>query len=279
MKKICCMFLACVMVLTGLSIPTFAVHEYNEIGKLSIEEVSILERKLNEVFNAMMDGEEEYLGCRGKLLDGICYGNLLANYYEAIGNKRKSKKCLGKAYALAGEMMWCSVNKSLEPFALELYFFQKAVDCVKGSADGKLRSNLKNRLDYIDTKISDFIEESKLYKDSDKEKTYNQVPKNERELSNLLESANEIFENLDDFFEYSELMIKEDYEDEFALFDLECDSTEEPYNPVDKCICSLKVDGGTVLYAIRNVIKDILKGNFCFCAQNVHIALGLFKQF
>ena len=276
MKKICSMLLACMMILTGLSIHTFAMKS-DKIKKLSEKKIDVLKSTVNDVFDGIMNGEEEYLNDRAPLLNGICSGDLLAKYYALNHKKVESEEYLAKMYALKGEMMWFSISTSVDPFKLELYFLQKAVNCLRSDKNNKLRDKLKDLLRYVDEKIKGVVEKSDETKEL--KMVHEGVPKNEKELADLLENTNEIFETCDDFFEENNFLIKREVYDENCDFiNPENDSTGSFDNiEIDKCICSLKIDDAN-FYSTKEVVKDILKGKCDFGSDEIHIAFGFFKK-
>lgn len=286
MKKLCCILLICMMLFTSLSIPVFAV-EIN-IENLSAQNIDDFKNEVDRIFNVIKDeGQEstdgtereqsEFINCRGALLDGICCSDLIAKYCSANGRHEEAKEYLLKMYVMAAEMMWCSVDNSIEPFKLELYFLKEAANCVNDSTNAELCEMLINKLAFINTKILKFTKKFEKYKEYSEVEilnmVYSGVPKSQEELNCLLNTTNEIFEDLGDFLEYSVLLIDKISN---SLMTPPCSGDEEfdePDNQYDEFICTLKVDRKKI-YSVKNIVKKVLKGQFNFGKQNMHIALG-----
>ena len=235
MKKICSMLLACMMILTEISMPTFAING-GDIVNLSKKEIEELTNKVDSTFAREIKNEysydedsfdkgfygndfydedsycdDDFYYDRVDLLDGICCSNLPAKYYEAKENQEICKEYLAKMYVLAGELV-CSCLpypikdiKSLDLFKLEFYFLDKACECVgEDHPNVDLHSTLTKRYDFINEKLLAAIKLGKFYKNGEIDKNicreiYNNAPKNKEQFTTLLNNIKDIFNHCEAF--------------------------------------------------------------------------------
>ena len=280
MKKICSIFLICTIMLTGFSMPTFA-DKMPSIKNLTDEKVSLLETSVNDVFYNIINRVEDYSDSRGVLFDAMCYSDLIVRYYMSFKFKERAREYLAKMYVIKGEMMWCSFDKTLVPIQLDIYFLRQAAFVISFNKNSNLCSEINKMLTDFEKNAVEFIKAdnfcSKLSKKEIEDKLYEGIPNNKKEAGILIDITRNVYCNWDNILYYSDIIIDEN-DELFKSESGECDSkssNEKFLNP-DKGMCSLRFDPLNK-YSIRNVINNVLKGNYLFGEDNTHIALGYFK--
>ena len=289
MKKCISVFLVCMMIVTGFSLPVFANNE-NDIKNLSEENVNELQQITNDVFEQVLEPQDGFMNCRGPLFDGICCSDLLAKYYNENGMEELAKEYLAKMHTLEAELMWWSLSERIECAQLEIYFLQRAVNDLKGCENEDLHEILSERLKSAKKNIKDFVIAKNLYPNIGigeiLNEVYKGVPKNEKEFKDLLDKADEIYHDLSDFLDYGLVFDDEicsngecvpcspESDSERSGEDEYPGKSNEKPCPPDESECKLNVDVKNQ-YKVKDVVRSVLKGNFSFGDSNEHIACGL----
>ena len=130
MKKVCCIFFICLVILSGLSIPTFAVS----IGNCTEKKLLPLKIATNAMFDNVVNSKEERWDC-GQLLDFISYSDLLSEFYMTKCkfkevDQYRVKKCVFQSALIKSMCYDCTDTKFVD---LELYFLKKATDILENT--------------------------------------------------------------------------------------------------------------------------------------------------
>lgn len=280
MKKICCMFLICLMVFSNFSERSFAADVPN-IKDLSEKNIYSLKVNVNDTFYNIVELKREDIS-RAVLLDSICCSNLLASYYNICNQKNLVKEYLAKMYVIQGELVLCSLKDNFRLLKLALFFFKQAIYFFETSDKQELCEKIKYMLIDIKQDVLSFIEESKQYYSLDENKVsiddYLKGPNNIMDVINLIDNTKDLYFESDNILYGSKLLIDENSESLNSIpFENDSDVYDECLYNSDECKCSLKLDPWKT-YSVREVVCNILKGNFIFGENQTHIALGLFKH-
>ena len=142
MKKICSLLMACMMILTGFSIPAFAMKWSKEDIERACQydRMTNLGRKVNNVCELVLKPEVFYNGiyydflgkvgtnsCR--FFEAMCASDLVAQYYASRGKEEEFKQYTAKRYWCAAGLIKSSESNRdnlLTQFKLIVYCFEKA---------------------------------------------------------------------------------------------------------------------------------------------------------
>lgn len=253
MKKICCMFLICMMVLTGFSVPVFADTEVR-VDRLSSDDIGRLRKQTDEVFDKIVSeyGEKVPLGI---ILDSICYSDLIAKYYTGKDCKKEETLYLVKRDIMEGVLAIyiCNAYKDGKKFiGLDLYFFKEANKLLREIINQedeeikKLHSIIVNILsDYgifyalenedkdIGKAVDKIMIKSRYNKalgeqllSETKQKIQSNFPKNNQQLERMLWKLEKYLENnCSDIFNKSKLLV-----DQRKTADIVCEVLREQFN-------------------------------------------------
>ena len=261
MKKICCMLLVCMRIITGISIPTFAVGDLDaKIVELTEEQVTKLENCVNDTFKDLVN-EKDFLDCNGELFDAVCCGDLLSKYYLSVNRIKDMQECLAKVYTLKAEMVWSSLGGhpyTFESIRIERYLLKKASAYAKESLNGELYSYLETKLNDMDEKVLKLAAGERLFiYDGFLSRIYAGTPESEQEYTELLSYIKYAFNNIDNC--------------------KNCLNESDLFFRNDGIECALKINCEKT-YDVEDVFKSILLGHFNFGNRPCHIAFGIFMD-
>ena len=313
MKKICCMLMACMMIFTGISMPTFAMEgnatdvqsTYN-IANISDENIIELKKEVDYTFYGLVE-DKSFSASSGAVFNAMCEADLLSKYYAINGQARESRTYQAKGYVIASEFILYSLNGEENLFAkyeLSLYYLNKSYECLQKNEDTELYKSISKEIRCILGKkfVRDYEKYNRLKLNKEEKlglilKIRKEIPKNEEELNLLLESAGDLFNGYNFYLLDDDNYALRDENPDFTLGDLpdqdldELDENEkkemiyereqeERFNKAcsENLVCSLIVDGNSTKYRLVDVLKTVLKGNFEFGPGGAHIAFGNVMQ-
>ena len=304
MKKICCLFIACIMIFTGLSMPAFAVRENVAVAQGVYDIADISEKCINALRKKVDDDFYSIVGLwggrlsTGAVFNDMCIADLLSRYYAINGQINESRMYEAKEYLLSSRLITCSLSNDnkenlFAKYELSMYYLDKASNCLQKDDD--------ELYDVINTerifRRSNFLIEYaacdnrrvlQLNIDEVKEALqiiYDETPKNEEQFYLLLEAAGDLFNVYNSkIFKNNRILKNKNFD-----FNLEQDSDESDNSSsdmeyereeegVDKLCsenlkCSLSIDDSSVYY-LRDILKTVLSGNFNIGHERAHIGFG-----
>ena len=279
MKKICSVFLTCMIILTGFFIPSSAMNL--KYDKMLVEnEVKLLKGDVDQIFDNLVN--KVYTGnpdravfknisaddC-GKLLDGICGSDFLCKYYNAKDNV--SLYYAYKEQMLKGilvKVICEKCNGSSDLVKLGAYFLKEAVktleDLMRMTRDeeGKIKKLLDKSKKILNNYKDIYIF---LYEDGEFTEAFNGNCEKDREKYEKIWSrrGEEFNERIDDCSEFFKKMLQ---------------SLESIVRNDEKGLFGeSRVFKGCQI-EIGNLIKNIFSNNFRIGDNSNHVVLGFFKN-
>ena len=267
MKKICSMLLACMMILTGFSMPAFADGEWEilvpQLENLKEDQVNKLECKVRDVFEAIKR-KENFDARKGLLLDGMCCAQLLNYYYRWKGEKGKFIEYTIKAKICAVELIRYCIAENDPKNVNFLKYKVIHLGCAISLAPSYLKKEIILAIgdEYKNCKkelLHKFHAEG-LYSECKRtEEIVNEIHMESCRRGYLLDD--ELLNNMKPLFTYHS-----DIFNGSELFDW--------YNAAS---CKVKVDEDRI-YKTYQIIFCFLKCKTGMGPDRIHVAFGLFKK-
>ena len=298
MKKICCLLMACMMILTGFSIPTFAMEGNTEdvqgaynIANIPEDRIMALRKKVDYVCKLAIHGELKTDS--GEFFDALCIADLISKYYANKGQVNEYKEYVAKRYLCAAGLIVSSesnIDNFFNQFKLSIYCLDTAFTILSSLSNRdpnyyegieedtfdlyasvlmpeKYRRAYVKILEAREARGEIITEEDikgEVLEYGKGHELAEEYPKNEEEFEKVLNEAGTLFNGYN-----------------FKLFENNCilKNVENNLESADKLysenhMCKLRVGKEDEGYKLGDVLSAVLSGCFDFGPGGVHIGFG-----